>query len=146
MSDFDPNEFTDPLERDLATSLDSGSGWLKPDPLSITASGEEFTRDPAEEAAGLPKKPELAENLDAHILRQWQRLEGSGEEFSRDPAEEACYDIQMACWQFQTAIERAESSGRLAFIDGMLSESRKRLELLIIAVGARQAQIDEAKR
>lgn len=73
-------------------------------------------------------------------------VEASAEDFTRDPAEEACYDIQLACWSFQKAIEQAETSGRLEFLDGMLTETKKRIELVIIAVGARQAQIDEAKR
>lgn len=68
----------------------------------------------------------------------------SHEDYTRDPAEDACYDIQMACWAFQTAIARCESSSRLAFIDGMLAESRKRLDLVIIAVGSKQAELDKA--
>ena len=73
---------------------------------------------------------------------QSRGFEAVSKDLTRDPAEEACYDIQKACWAFQTAIERAETTGRLAFIDGMLAESRKRLDLVIVAVGARQTEIE----
>lgn len=66
----------------------------------------------------------------------------NAEEFIRDPAEEACYDIQTACWQFEKAIKDCISSGRLAFLDGMIAESRKRVELLAVTLAARQTELE----
>lgn len=88
--------------------------------------------------------PEVMRSLHA-IFCTDEPCQHGKEDLSRDPAEEACYEIQKALWEFQTAIERCESAGRLAFIDGMLAESRKRLDLVIIAVGAKQAELDAAK-
>lgn len=62
--------------------------------------------------------------------------------FTRDTAEDACYELQKACWAFQSAIERADTKGRIAFIAGMLDESRKRLGLVCAYAAAKELELN----
>ena len=73
---------------------------------------------------------------------QSRGFESVSQDLTRDPAEEACYDIQKACWEFQTAIDRCQTLGRLEFIDGMVAETRKRIDLVVNAVVARHAELE----